>query len=452
MRKWMTFTSILLLAVIVAIAGCSSNEAGQDQNDQTENNSPENGTGNESNDQVTITLASWAGEVEQKRIEAFEEQFPHIKVEVDESITWPWDESLAAAAAAGTLPDVIWLSNAPPAYQHDWAADLTPFLDADPDYNPELIYGNLAESTNYNGKQIALPHGLYVHGVLINLDLFERENQTVPESDWTLSQARELARNMTRANEGQFGLGGTLGIRDTLIPQFDASQGWATFDGESFNFNSQAFVDAVNTVSDIVRSERVDVNSLSDDERNAEYGEGNDPWNLGKIAMKWGATWDFAGTNENAEFNWDFRPYPAVNAQRTPLVTDYIAISSTSDKKEAAFEFLKWMTFSKEGWLTRIDIEDPIGSVPLINDEEVWSAYLANEHVPSGVRDVIPMIGEGFIDPMKWAPGYMAGMNASLWTEEGGKLITGEVRPEDIGPVWEERANRAAEEAMRAIQ
>ncbi|MBO1004836.1 ABC transporter substrate-binding protein [Pseudogracilibacillus auburnensis] len=464
MKKYSILFLVMMFAITAALIGCSSSEknSNENTNEPTSEEQATNDTNEEAEEEeapaegaqedVTITLASWAGDIEQERIAAFEEQFPHIKVEVDESIAWPWDEALAAAAAGGQLPDVLWLANVPPAYQHDWAADLTPFLEADPDYDSEKIFGNLAAETNYNGKQIALPHGLFVHGVLVNLDLFEKENKEVPGADWTLDEARKLARDMTKVNDGQYGFQGTSGIRDMLMAQFDSNLGWASFDGEEFHFESQAFIDSVNTVNDIVHKEKIDVESLTEEERHDEYGEGNDPWTLGKVAMKWGASWDFGGTSENGDFNWDFRPYPSVNGQRTPLVTDYIAISSTSEKQEAAFEFLKWMTYSKDGWLKRIEIEKPIGSVPLINDEDVWAAYLANEHVPEGIKNVIPTLSNGFVDPLKSQPGYEPGMKVSLWSEDSGKLNTGELRPEDIGPVWQEQANKAAAEAIEAMK
>ncbi|MBO1004005.1 ABC transporter substrate-binding protein [Pseudogracilibacillus auburnensis] len=463
MKKAITMLAIIVLLLSIALIGCSKESAGENDSgvvNQEQNNGESVNTETEAElpeddeqEEVTIRLASWdTGETYKARIAAFEEAFPHIKVEHDESITWPWNEALAASAAAGTLPDVLWFFTAPTAYQHEWAADLTPFLELDPEYDQNNIFGTLVEETNYNGVQVALPHSLNVQGVLLNLDLFEKENKEVPSYDWTLDSARELARAMTKANDDQYGFQNVKGARDMLFGQFDPAQGWATYDGEKFNFDSRAFIDTINTIQDIVDREKIDVGSLTEEERKTIYGEDIDPFISGKVAMKFDATWAFGGVTENAEFKWDFYPYPKVNAQRPPMIADYLGISSTSKHKEAAFEFVKFMTYSKEGWLKRIELENPMGSIPIINDSDVWEAYLSADYVPEGMKQMIPLLSDGFVDPLKTSPGYAPGMEASLWGEGNGPdLDSGTVRPEDVGPVWQELANKAAEEAFEEM-
>jgi len=79
---------------------------------------------------VTLKFATWNDPaVEQKKIDAFMKTHPNIKIEIDKSITWPWDEKLGAAAAAGKLPDVFFVFNGPSNVANGWLADLKPYLD-----------------------------------------------------------------------------------------------------------------------------------------------------------------------------------------------------------------------------------------------------------------------------------------------------------------------------------
>jgi multiple sugar transport system substrate-binding protein len=459
-KRLFSFLLVMLLSFSLALAGCSG---GEETSSNTANNDTEEDTNNESSESteddaansdepVTITYGTWMGDEELKPIiEAFEASHPNIKVEKEESVTWPWNEKLAAAAAAGKLPDVFWTFGVPTAMANGWLEDLTPYLEADDEYSRENTFGNLIDTVNYEGHQYALPHALHAIGIFVNKDLFNKGNVPLPDASWTLDDMRRLAVKLTNYNEHQFGLQDPRGYREALPSQFDNSLEWGTWDGEKYNFNSPAYTDAMNYVNTLWNEDKVSPNFYDEEERQKWYGKDKDPWTLGKIAMKYDATWGFKGNHENNKFDWMMLPVPGVDGNgRTPLVADYMGISKNSEHKEAAFEFLKWLTYSKEGWIERKEAGASTNSIPIVNDEEVWEAYLSAEWIPEGTEEIIKQIPNGTVDPLKWQPGYTEALG--IIGEMNKKLDSGEAKPSDIAAELDQKTNdtyRTAVEKMK---
>jgi len=392
---------------------------------------------------VTLKFATWNDPaVEQKKIDAFMKTHPNIKIEIDKSITWPWDEKLGAAAAAGKLPDVFFVFNGPSNVANGWLADLKPYLDADPDYKPENIFGNLSETGQYNGKQYMLPHQLFMQGVLINVDLFNKENIPLPKKDWTIKDFEQIAKKLTKVSDHQFGVENILGARELFVPQFDPSLGWLTYDGTKFNFDNPAFSDTIHWINDIVYNNKTSVDLYDRKEQDKWYGKDKSAFVAGKVGMKIDANWAFADVTKNGKFKWDFLPLPGNKGQRVPLITDYIGMAANTKHPKEAFEFIKWLTYSKEGWMQRInEIEKPITTMPLLNDREVWDAYMNTTFTAPGLKDVISMIPSGFVDGYKWLPGDAEIIDKVLNPYDTKKeLVSLKVKPEDVAKDIQQKA------------
>ncbi|GGF98102.1 ABC transporter substrate-binding protein [Paenibacillus abyssi] len=457
MRKTFTLILVVVMSLTLVLAGCSSGNgnAGSSNQNQAPASTPDaEGATNQTNEQaeapketVTLKWGTWMGEEEAKQIiEAFEATHPHIKIETDPAVTWPWNEKLAAVAAAGQLPDVTWTFGVPVAAANGWLEDLAPYLAADPDFQAGNTFKNLDDTANYNGKQYALPHTLLMFGVFLNLDLFEKENIPVPPANWTVDDMREAAVALTKYNDNQFGMANLKGMRETLSSAFDPSLGWNTWDGEKFNFTSPAFKEAVTYIDELLYSDKVSLDIYKQEEKEQWYGKDKNPWMLGKIGMQYDGTWLINGSIQDAKFKWDIRPLPGDDGQRIPLITDYVGITKSSQHKEEAFEFVKWLTYSKEGWMERMKPEWPLGTIPLINDEEVWNAYLGREDMPAGMQDLIAMIPEGFADPIKWLPGYIDGLG--IYHETFKQIDERQAKLEDVAPDLEKRMNDAYKTAL----
>ena len=149
------------------------------------------------------------------------------------------------------------------------------------------------------------------------------------------------------------------------------------------------------------------------------------PGNSGLVAMQLDAWWTYNNIyskSEAIEKGVDMVPYVMprgrdAQTNRKPAFLDYSSISSGTRHPREAYELLKWMSFSKEAWMIRIEhfpkllddagnkIYDLPNCFPLINDEEVWAAYrtlypagepafdaffqLCREPVPLGSRGIL---------------------------------------------------------------
>ncbi|MCC3374554.1 extracellular solute-binding protein [Cohnella sp. REN36] len=448
----MILSSVMLVGLLAGCGGKSGNgnasPSASPSGEATPSSSPSasasaSPSASSSGDVVTLKYATWNDPVlEQKKLDAFMKAHPNIKIEIDKSVTWPWDEKLGAAAAAGKMPDVFFVFNGPSNVANGWLADMKPYLDADADYKPENIFGNLSDTGAYNGKQYMLPHQLFMQGVLINVDLFNKENIPLPTKDWTIKDFEKIAKKLTKVSDHQFGVQNLLGARELFVPQFDPSLGWLTYDGKQFNFDKPAFSDTIHWINNVVYNDKTSVDLYERAEQDKWYGKDKDAFVAGKIGMKVDANWAFADVAKNAKFKWDFLPLPGNKGQRLPLITDYIGMAANTEHPKEAFEFIKWLTYSKDGWTQRInEIEKPITSLPLVNDRDVWDAYMSTTYTAPGLKDAIAMIPDGFVDGYKWLPGDAEIIDKVLNPYDTKKeLVSLKVKPEDVAKDIQKKA------------
>lgn len=402
---------------------------------------------------VTITYAGWGDpKVMGAQIKQFEATHPGIIVKWLPSITWPWDQHLAAAAAAGKMPDVFWVFDGPDDVANGWLANLTPYLQADKTWNPSNIYGNLASTGNYFGHQFMLPFHLYAEGIEINENLFKQDNVPLPKTNWTLQEFEQDAVKLTKPSIHQFGTWGMENFGSVMPVMFDPNEinGFSTWTGHGYDFTSPAWSQAINLVVKLEYQMKVGLDPYSQAQLAKWYGKNANPFTMGKIAMNYGASWDFPGYT-SLPFQYDFLPLPAAKGQRIPLVTDYIGMSRTTKYPQAAFEFLRWLSYSKSGWLWR-ETHEQAPSMPLIKDPAVWADYLNLKYIPSGMKDLLPMIPNGFLDGYKWLPGFPTVLNNVVGPDYN-KLMDGEIKPQDVAAGFQKQAHSAygaAEKAMRA--
>ena len=401
---------------------------------------------------VVITYAAWgAPDVINAQIKQFEATHPGIIVKWDQQVTWPWDAHLAAAAAAGKMPDVFWVFDGPDDVANGWMANLNPYLKADKTWNPNNIFGNLAATGNYFGNQFMLPMHLYAEGIEINENLFKQDNVPLPKANWTLKQFEQDAIKLTKPSIHQFGLSGIRNFREKMPVMYAPKQinGFLTWTGHGYDFTNPAWSKSVDLVNKLIFQLKVDLGLYNSAFQTKWYGKNANAFMIGKVAMNYGFSWDFPGYTK-LPFKYNFLPLPRVVGQRIPLVTDYMAMSRTTKHAKAAFEFLRWMTYSKSGWTWRVTHE-AAPSMPLIKDPTVWQDYLKLKFVPSGMKQLLPMIPNGFLDGYKWLPGYPTVLNTIVGPNYP-KFESGTEKPQDLAQNFQQRANQAYVQAEASIK
>lgn len=414
---------------------------------------------------IVLSYADWApSEINDALIAGFEEAYPNITVEYRQDIQGSGGEftaNLINAQAAGILPDVFAIDNVPTGISNGMALDIAEYWDADPD--TDLIYPNIAETGVYNGLRLAMPSFQFIKGIYLNITLFETYNIPIPDKDWNYDEFIQISKDLRQAGKNDFVFGidpwyGDLDFEATFPTQDFADVGYQTWDGTQFNFTSQAWIDAYNMKLDLWAQDVVG-SYTEDDLSNLGVTW---PWYDGLIGMKIDGSWNMWMVDamfEDRGQEVGFWPYPGGDAgQFPPTILDYVMVSSQTEHPEEAYLLAKWMTWGKEGWLTRIDALESqdllyLDRYPIAEFPEVWTAAENYIDYIEGLRENVELFEFSKPDVDKWLPGYnmfwewVGNEENDYWTRIGEGLVT----PEVFASEWETKINQLVQEALAAI-
>lgn len=365
MKKRILLLFLVLLSVFM-VASCnngnnSGNGGGNNDGDSFWDKDG-NGTPDWQEEEVTITYASWqynnpdAVTIESLMVQEFTKKYPNIKVEmqiVGESSEW--DEQILALQEAGNLPDVFLVNRMENFLPYEILADITEMWDNDPD--TEFIFDSVRDLGLHNDKRYVVPTYIYPQFWVVNLDLLRAANVAIPGYDWTWEQMENIAKSVKNDTTHVIGIYGTAQYFYEYAKVLDpeAHPYAYGYDGEKFNFSTEAYLTAMNSL-EIGLSEGYIVNSLSAEQCLEYYGDATaDPRYIGKVGIWREASWSVKEYIPNFNFNFDIYPAPSGVGMGN---TDIAGVSSLSEHPEAAYQLLKWMSYSEEGILRRFELYD----------------------------------------------------------------------------------------------
>lgn len=159
-----------------------------------------------------ITLDWWVTDVAtlvdiyQSVADAYMAENPNVEI-VLSSFPAEYGEKMAAAQAAGTVPDIYIeevLANGASSGQ---MLDLTPYMEAD-GFDPSEIYYQpyMDYMCKYEGSYYALPRDVFTVAIVYNKDLFDAAGVPYPQDGWTLAEFVETAKLLTNPDARQYGV------------------------------------------------------------------------------------------------------------------------------------------------------------------------------------------------------------------------------------------------------
>lgn len=413
MKKTVIFALIITMAVAL-LSGCSSNKTdnstepnqGQSQ-EQTKDPGDDANVG--SGEKIVINYVNWnlgteaENNIERKMIAAFEEAHPNIDIQLDESFDYSkYGDSLAAAAAAGKLPDVMMLPNIPFGLTNEWLLNLKDIAASDPEW--ANIPKALENATHYGVGIYAVPAGMFFQGYFINQDLFEQAN--LPELNYspTWDEFLNAVKTLNNPSEDILGLSEAVQIPDWYPASVNSQLGWFTWDGQQYHLNDPVFIEGVNKAKEILQG-KYTFDSLTEDEKvkyNATWH--GDVWNQGKVAVRWEGTWatkDFSNLNFKSKFI-------GIPGGKFILIGDFIGISKSTEHQQEAYEFAKFMTFGKDGILKRMELntDGSYTSLPMTTDQGILDQYFANGGY-EGLKEAYDNIDNAILEGVKFIPGVV---------------------------------------------
>ena len=127
-------------------------------------------------------------------------------------------------------------------------------------------------------------------------------------------------------------------------------------------------------------------------------------------------------------FKWDIYPVPHAEGvtERIQTHVDYVFMTSavTEEKAQAAYELVKFLSYSEEGCLARLEYVEANPTktalyTPASSDPEVLAAYEASKTIPDGMKYMLKTISEDaekiFIaDANKLIPNFWNDVNEYL--------------------------------------
>ncbi|MEO7222869.1 MAG: sugar ABC transporter substrate-binding protein [Devosia sp.] len=314
-------------------------------------------------------------------IAAFEASHPDIRIEYETQAYNEYFTKLQTVIAAGQAPDAFELNyeNFVSFANKGALADLTPLIAADTGFSTAIYNPTALAAFSQDSKQYSLVESFSNVVLFYNKDLFDKAGIAYPAADWTWKEELDAAQKLTDAGAGVWGDLAPLQFWEfyKTIAQnggsmFNADKTEVTLDSPANVETLQWMVDKVNKYH--VSPTDIELAGQSD----------TDAFKAGKIAMLRTGIWMFADFTANAKFNWDIALEPGNKAKAHHFFANGVAVSATSPNQAAAYEWLKFLTSSKEA----VDIRIKAGwELPAVSDPAYLQSYL-DQPVPAS-REVV---------------------------------------------------------------
>lgn len=416
---------------VTAVVGCGKqNETDESENKKIEeDNKVEEEVHPEVTGRITVGINSYRNSDFEAVCEAFEKMYPNVEVvpNLFESKSDDATEYLTAQKMAEKeLPDIIYddAGNIPAYIQNGWMYPLTELIKDDAEYNN--VPDNLKECFKYNENIYALPQTVHSNVMIINNDLVEEMNLDLPDYNWNWDDYKEFIQNCT--NSTYSGIEDMQGQYNWMPGAMTEGRSIVGYDYENGTFDLEAVRKYINYYFDIVKLRGVEAISLR---QNSESGQsdyvkkfgvspGTDAaFIAGKVAGTFTGTWAYANWSRNElEFNWDFYPVPQVVEGRVPIHVDYCWMTTDvkEENLEAAWAFLRYVTYSTAGNLARLTMYDEdhitdsmsnVYYIPCTQNEEVIEKFRSLPYVTDAVLYIYDNLDKGYQgDPEKYVPGF----------------------------------------------
>lgn len=437
MMKRLLAIALTLLLCIGMLAGCSNVEPSV-----TDSTGGTNPTGSNIDVDLsdaryqtsgTVVVATNAGRTTDTYtlLENFNKYYPNITVEIEYYETTT-TEYLTAKAATGDMPDVI-MDDADEIYYYisqGWVYPLTEFVEGDEDY--AYVPESITSTYTYLDELYALPMQVHFNSVFINLDLLDSLNMDLPELDWTTEDYKEFLKEGTDSTVS--GTETLWGVDEYLSGSM-GGYGYYGFDMDSMTFKmAESWVDAVNLMVEMRSYPGLEAWSLrntSDDVDSSDYvakfGNGDTSDNhmalkMGKVLSEPFGTWEVSWLENDCSFEWTMWPWPSDTSEdgegaSLPMHIDCSLVLSTAQDPQAAFEFVRYVTYSVEGNLERISAYE-IGDtddytlnnrfyIPATNNPAIEERWKALENVDEAIEFMYDNMRSSFrADLNKVIPGW----------------------------------------------
>lgn len=347
-----------------------------------------------------VTISYWALQGENTDnnlvrgvIEPFEEQYPDVKVELEEI---PWEgyyEKYQTLSAAGQAPDLAFVSAA---WIQDFAhlgvaLNLDPYVEKTGVFGPDeadKYFLNTLDGLRYpgtGGSLYAVPYEWVTIVFYYNKDIFDAAGEAYPTDDWSYDNLLEAAQRLTISSGDQIDQYGMISHwgYDVIDSSIHANGGSIlNEDYTDAALDTPTNIDTIQWWVNLIHEHKVAPLP-------SEIGEGG-PVNLfasGRVAMAILGVWGIETFRPQSEFNWDIAMLPKGKEKQTAVQwPNQLAIAAKTAHPDEAFDFA----------LFAIRPDRPadtvgIGKVPVVKDLAYSEVWLEEGKAPENKEAILKM-------------------------------------------------------------
>ena len=152
-----------------------------------------------------VRVGSWdrkdAEPIEADVIAAFNKEYPDIEV-VMEFNPDAYDDKLLTAMAGGTAPDVFLWWNFPGLVARNGIQDLTELVQGPNGVDPAIYFKEVLDYNRVGDGLYGLPKDFTPRAYYFNKKLFDDAGVAYPAADWTTNDLLEMAKALTKGEDG----------------------------------------------------------------------------------------------------------------------------------------------------------------------------------------------------------------------------------------------------------
>ncbi|PYZ93999.1 ABC transporter substrate-binding protein [Salipaludibacillus keqinensis] len=344
--KGLGFMSVVMAGTVLTACGDDGNnntDEATNGNDTGTNETENNANQNEGQEEVTVRLTGWQSSPTEQRyfeetIAAFEEEYPHINVELD-TIADQYMDVLRTRLIGGEAADVFFLDafEAPGLIE---AGVLEPMDDYITDeFDVDDFEDPLIDAFRRDGQLWGLPKDTSTLALFYNKDHFEEAGIESPPETW--EEMEEYAETLTDDNRYGFGIVTDLA---RLYSIAESRGGDVVVDNQA-NFTDPAVIEALQPIVDMRNEKEI---GASPADVGAEWG--GDMFGTERASMIIEGNWMIEFMEDAfPDVNYGVVEIPMIEDERqTMAYTVSYSMNAQSEQKDEAWKLVEFLT-GKEG-------------------------------------------------------------------------------------------------------
>jgi multiple sugar transport system substrate-binding protein len=369
------------------IAGCSSNSntgtatptATPKATESTATKAPEE----KGNEPVTLKWALWDWEATayyEPLIKAYTEANPHVTIEYIDLGSTDYMTMLSTQLSGGADLDVLTIKDIPGysnLVKQNHLEPLNSFI-GDTGISTD-VYGGTVEQIQVDNEVYALPFRSDFWVIFYNKDLFDKAQVPYPTNDMTMDQYEETARKLTSGSGSEKVYGAHHHTWRSAVQLFGILDGKNTVVDGNYDFLKPTYERILKMQDDGIIMDYATLKTSSTHYSGVFYNNSVAMLNMGSWFIA--TQIDKVKSGESQAANWGIVKYPhpdGVEAGTTLGTITSLAVNKKSAKKEAALDFLSFVT-GEDG----AAVIASTGTIPAIKSDAVLQSISSIDGFPT---------------------------------------------------------------------